>query len=507
MPQLEKLRDELTQKVIHFLQRPRALLYAAIAVAFARRIVATAVDWREPADGLEVGYLESVASLASGSGLLMRSVQLPSATPQSPVDVVGEMKLRERSGTRICIPNPYPASFAGWLPSTLHTPGYSILLFLLYQLGNYSGMMLGIHFLQVVADALTCLALYIFARNLFGGRVGLMSAWLYALNPLPIILILGPLPDAFSVFFAASVMAAGSYIRLDRFWAFPLTGAIIAIGSQFRPELLTYAAILVCCIIPTVPNRSRLPARLVLGAFACVLILLPWMYWTHQNTGHVILTGSGSGAVIYEHLGAAAPNPWHITIGDAWVGADAARAGFKSPWSPEADSYYRAKFFRAVCSYPLAYIRIVLIQRLPNALVPRYTVRASGANGFSKGFSLAAFQARHGLSIAEVCLRYPGVVLRNESANICLIGLSALLFLALVSAAVMLKSNFAICIWLVIPWASIIALMCLMKQVEPRNVSANLVVEFVAAAFILDRVVGRKLRWPVVDCEGHAKHT
>jgi hypothetical protein len=53
--------------------------------------------------------------------------------------------------------------------------------------------------IQTILDALTCLLVYVFVRNLFGWRdVGL---------PAPTLLCLQPLPDSLTCFFAAAMLA------------------------------------------------------------------------------------------------------------------------------------------------------------------------------------------------------------------------------------------------------------------------------------------------------------
>ena len=175
--------------------------WIACLVALAIRLFAVFLaDIQFTPRSLEAGYLDATASLASGKGLLMWT---PDSPPSSAID---EMKALQASGSHLGRDTPYPPQDKGWIPATLHPAGYSILLWGFYELSNTSGMELLARLTPAILDALATILLFLFATNIFNQRVGLYSAWIYAVIPSAIVLNLQLLPDAYARFFAVSIL-------------------------------------------------------------------------------------------------------------------------------------------------------------------------------------------------------------------------------------------------------------------------------------------------------------
>jgi hypothetical protein len=166
--------------------RKRPLASAFVSALFIRVLLSF---WLPiPTWGLTRGYIEAAASIASGRGPLMATQDA------GRVDVYKFLKSHEDAGTRVSSKDPFPPDPSGWIPATFHPPGYSLLLVLLYEIGNYSAMLWWVLRIQTILDALTCLLVYVFVRNVFGRDSGLIAVWIYAMLPAPILLCSSPCP-------------------------------------------------------------------------------------------------------------------------------------------------------------------------------------------------------------------------------------------------------------------------------------------------------------------------
>ena len=138
--------DLQTDERCFTLWRTRSLQIAFAVALTIRLVVVWAADYEfgrgGALSGLNAGYVNGAASLASGMGLLMHTRNSASA---SAVDV---MKNLEISGTRLDKTHPYPIDDRGWIPATFHPAGYSVLLWGFYEIGNYRGIYLNYLLIQ-----------------------------------------------------------------------------------------------------------------------------------------------------------------------------------------------------------------------------------------------------------------------------------------------------------------------------------------------------------------------
>jgi 4-amino-4-deoxy-L-arabinose transferase-like glycosyltransferase len=395
-------------------------------------------------------------------------------------DVVKFLKARESMGTRVSSKDPFPPNPGEWLPATSHPPGYSVLLALLYEICNYTAMLRWVLRIQIILDSLTCILVYVFIKNLFGHRSGLIATWIYALLPAPIILCLQVLPDSLSCFFAAAILASGSYIRTRGLRAAVATGSVIGLASLFRAEFVMWSAIvilLVCVSRATLISKLRWS-----GALVCcqVAVLSPWMMWTYRATGHPLLTTSGSGACMYASLGEIPNNPWQVTLDDGWVGDDARRRGLSSAWTPEADAYYHRMFLSCVRMHPESFVHLLLTQRLPLALAPGYS--------FEGNLWFATNRLNEGLTRWQAVRKYPSAAIRHEWLKLVMALLSAFLLATMLSTCFVYRHALRAVAWLWIPCIVTATTVAIIKQVEARNLACNLIPEVGATALLASRV-------------------
>ncbi|MBN1346478.1 MAG: glycosyltransferase family 39 protein [Phycisphaerae bacterium] len=468
-------------------------VWLAVIIAFVLRLGAWKLWYWEPT-GLVVGYMKSVATMASGYGMLQST---PGAKPEGESrdfadPVILLMKQRQAEGGRIDPDHPYPRSLDGWIPATLHPAGYTCILYLLYVLGNYDGMITAVHFLQAGVDSLGCIFIALFARNIFSRRVGVWSAWVYALLPSIIILTCRLLPDAFGRFLFTLILCLASYSVVGRGSMMLLTGAAIGLACHFRPDYLLLPSVLFFVLWIW---RRRFWSTVALSAgmvAAMLLVLSPWIMWTYKATGKAMVSTTSAGGTMYQALGQLPGNPWGITMLDEFVDEEGAKQSFSSAWSVEGDAYFRKRFRELVPQHPVYYAKLVLLHRLPLALVPPYgPLRKPGERS---EFSLDKMRMEQNLSPLGVARKYPLKVLRIYWLPMAFAGLSLLMLAVLCYVAVLLRRQWRQLAWLLLPYVYTVGTMSLLKQIAPRQVSPTLIVQATALAVLLVVMVERRRR-------------
>jgi len=96
-------------------------------------------------------------------------------------------------------------------------------------------------------------------------------------------------------------------------------------------------------------------------------MLTPWAYRNYQSCGRLIFISSDVGCTLVSGLGVY-QNPWGIGGLDNDRSKEAEAQGFRSPWSPEADEYFRKVYWEAVTSKPMGFVMAV-VKRLPMAIL------------------------------------------------------------------------------------------------------------------------------------------
>jgi 4-amino-4-deoxy-L-arabinose transferase-like glycosyltransferase len=399
------------------------------------------------------------------------------------------MKLRQAEGGRIDPDNPYPKDPTDWIPATLHPAGYACLMYMLYRMGNYDGMIVMAHVLQAGLDALVCLLIFLFARNIFGRRAGILAAVIYAFLPPAIFLTLPLLPDAYMRFFMALVLCLASFAGPRRWWILLVTGAAIGLACQFRPQFLLLPPVLFLALWAWRRQFWTTVAWTAGMVLVELAVMVPWVLWTKSATGTALLTTTAAGGGMYESLGEIPDNPWGIVLHDSWVEQDARKRGFSSAWSVKANTFYRRRFLECVAEKPGLYARLVFLHRLPVALAPPYVLRPKPKPG---EFSFSGVRIREGLTKWGVVRKYPIQVLKHLWREIIMLVISGMLTLSLLMTIVFGWARWSRAVWLLLPWAYTVSTICMIKVVDPRNISAVLIVQTVAMAVMLIRFRDRR---------------
>ena len=376
---------------------------------------------------MEQGYLDGAATLASGKGLLMYTAD------SAPSSAGPMMKELAAAGKRLGKDHPYPSDDRGWIPATLHPAGYSMLLWGLYEVGNYDGMMLSrrgsSHTRRI--SVLACF------------RVRPQSVWCTHRKHRSMDICgvtcrdrvdLAVSTRLICTLFCDSDPCAAQLCPPRKAVALPAAGFAAGMAFHFRAEFLVWPFILWFCLILDTKKLLRPTLWMIPTGATMLAAMLPWMIWTYQATGRPMVSTSSAGGSMYESLGEIPDNPWKIVLDDGWVDEDARKRGFVSAWSVDADQFYRGLWKKYVSERPDYLAKVVLTQRLPLALIPPYSYRRAN----SPEFDFTTIRDREGLTKWGVVQRYPLQVLQYRGFEIAMAGISALLLASLLAAIVLI---------------------------------------------------------------------
>jgi hypothetical protein len=95
-------------------------------------------------------------------------------------------------------------------------------------------------------------------------------------------------------------------------------------------------------------------------AAVVLMIMLPWMQYTHSKTGKYLLTSTNSGHVLYIGLGQLPNNPWGIEKGDnspQMLQLVRERLGDSGTLVYPADTLLRHQWLKSIRQYPIAFVK------------------------------------------------------------------------------------------------------------------------------------------------------
>jgi 4-amino-4-deoxy-L-arabinose transferase-like glycosyltransferase len=164
-------------------------------------------------------------------------------------------------------------------PNAYMSPGYPLFLAGIYQLSGHvwSGRpRLILSLIQLLIATGTLFGVFLIGRRLFGDRVGLISATLFALYPPNIIAtnlwLTETLATALIVWFVYVSLVA---LDEDGWWRWALAGALLGAAALVRPGVLPIAlAPLLVWLLRG--ERKRVAVAAVTTAATCALVMAPW---------------------------------------------------------------------------------------------------------------------------------------------------------------------------------------------------------------------------------------
>ncbi len=155
--------------------------------------------------------------------------------------------------------------------------------------------------IQLFVNVGSLLLLYVWCDRVFGRRVALVAASLYAIEPHAILYSVTLYSDTlFAFVFLAGVVALERGLRKPSAPLLVTSGGLLAIATLIRP-VAQYGAVLAGLLIVLYPkNRWSLRRRAVVG-FAVVffLVLTPWLHRNNAAYDHVGLSTIGGSNLLF----------------------------------------------------------------------------------------------------------------------------------------------------------------------------------------------------------------
>ena len=295
------------------------------------------------------------------------------------------------------------------VPEMWHPPGMAILNAAVHIL---TGMRVGLPIQLVGAffDTIAACLVYWIAATFLQPKVGFAAGLLYAFYPpqAASATILQS-PEGFQSLFVVGCLAcvlqmcrSAGKARLA--WCAG-AGVLLGVGSYLRPDYLLAPV----AMGPALWIYTRQFWRSLFGILAvqlvALLILLPWAYRNHGLCDRWIFSSTAVGGTLVTGLGEYR-NPWGLggTDGDRW--AESRAHGFSSPWSPEADLYFREEFWKSITRSPSGYL-VSVVKRLPMTLILPQTFGYDNPNKTQR----MGEARKHGRDLFDVIKSQPFYVL------------------------------------------------------------------------------------------------
>ena len=347
-----------------------AVILAVATVCRAAYAVLVWTPWFiSPSETMSKMYVRSAYALSAGLGYAQ-------TIPDSPADEDLKNLVREgETGKWIRWSSGPRVRPDGLYPEMLHPPGWSLIAASLHR-GLGVPVTRAMHCVTAVVDVAACAMLYwLVLLALDSVRVARVAAWLYAVFP-PLCYASATLrPIGFMSFFMILatiwiVLAVRSRKAAARWGCYVLCGATIGLAGYFRPDFLLLGPFFFLGLW-FIRRRFFSSLAAAAGILAVSLIVLfPWARRNHKLCGRWMFTSCGAGCTLISGLGAY-DNPWGFGPSDHDRARETAEQGLRTPFCPEADTYFRGRFFDAVREHPWAYAWIVA-RRSFQAVAPPY---------------------------------------------------------------------------------------------------------------------------------------
>jgi hypothetical protein len=309
----------------------------------------------------------------------------------------------------------------GWIPSYptnfIPPPGQAVFIYL------FKRLMPGLDYqhlrtVQAMVSILTIGLAFLLGRGIADGAVGVLAAWLVALNH-PLSVLVGTLvPETNFVFLVFAALGALVWaLRSGRRELFVMSGLLLGLACLFRPTPTLLGPMLV--LLVALHPRGRWPRGLAFLA-AFLAVLLPWIVRNRIHYGHVYPLSTNGGTLLAlansEKLDAARPDMvyWDDLYQKDYYRDPQIEARFSgmidADGKPEENLKDRAYARRAlayIAGHPLHFLRNYLY-KLANFVVYPPSAPATAPFPFRESTALRIVVTVAGLLGTLLLLRRPG---------------------------------------------------------------------------------------------------
>jgi len=255
-------------------------------------------------------------------------------------------------------------------------PGTSTMLAGTYWLfGKYNFIYFRI--IEAIIDSFGCLFMFFIGKELFSRRVGLISAFLYAVW-LPIAyLSTWPLHDALMPFITLVCLyffVLGVKRNAIKFYI--LSGLLAGIGCYFQPTLLLLPLFFGLALFIYNLHKYNFKQQAVnvvkvtaVSMLTLVLVITPWVVRNYHVTGALVVMRPGPWSTMWEGFGEFGNNPVGAQLSDeATYELAVKESGYNIEYlSPAYQAFFKAKVLNAIKEHPGWYAGLVA-KRIPRAI-------------------------------------------------------------------------------------------------------------------------------------------
>lgn len=193
--------------------------------------------------------------------------------------------------------NGYGLSWDGQQPTSYRAPGYPAFLALMYC---FTGSNLAIvRIIQAVLGALTCIPVFLLAKQLAGPATAAISGFAVAFHPLLVYMTAWLYPETLFILLLWLALWTFSHsVAPHTSWHALFSGGLLGLAALIRPEVV---ALPLFCAIPLLGFRKQrhLLRQLLIVEAIAILVVLPWSIRNMAVHRAFVLITTNTGSNLY----------------------------------------------------------------------------------------------------------------------------------------------------------------------------------------------------------------
>lgn len=177
------------------------------------------------------------------------------------------------------------------------TPGYPVFLSIIFFL--FGPKIWVVSLIQIFISICSLLLLYLLVKNIFGLKVALIAASLYAIDPHVIIISNEIMTETlFSLFFIATILLSYIAIKKKDIKLFLIVGFLLGITTLIRPVSQYFPFIIIMIIL--LYRGLKWPFKLkaiIAFVFIFIITIFPWLFRNQLEYNHFAFSSMGGRAL------------------------------------------------------------------------------------------------------------------------------------------------------------------------------------------------------------------
>lgn len=368
---------------------------------------------------------------------------------------------------------------------TIRPKGYSLLIALTMAFDPKNYMDIIRHF-RIICDVIAGILIYLTCNNIFHNRsIALLSLYLWAINPFAIFTCVQDMPDGFGCFFVSIFIFLYYHTYHKHMIKYILLGFSCAISVLFRSE---YLLIIIVIFISDFILQQDIKKHLFhwfVSSITFLLVLSPWMIYSYIKLGHPLMASTSAWGSAYMAIGEKENNAVQVSYGDSFVDWYARENGIDGAYVYEGNVFYKQLFLNYLKNHPLEYAELVFKYRVPRAFVPGINISFNLNRHLNNELFIdycAVFP--RGTLKRSVCTQLQSQAAHFEKTTSRYLSLIFLLTMLIFILKVVKTKKIKSVIFLLLLYFYFPVVICLLKQVEYRNVMPSQVCLHIAFSYI-----------------------